>query len=536
MVYTPRKLADFVVKLLKSNTDNDDLEVKTILDPSSGEGSLLEAAQDVYGQNKHYIGIDVDKRAVNSIKDKYEIILDDTIIPQKSKTQTVAYWKKELPPIDIIIANPPWSSEKIYTREKISKAGFLLGKGQYDSYVLFLELSLNLISTNGYLAFIIPDSLFEAQNEDLRRLLATQVQIKVIARLGEKIFNEVNRATTVIICKKTLPMSESLTTCFRLSTKERKHFLQGAGSLIDYYNKNAHRVKQTRFLANASCNFDIDTRSNEESLLNKITSNTISWKDVFFFGRGVEISKHGMITYCPSCGKAQGYKKKQLSQGYKDCTYCGALICLNDTTTESIISTSPGINKEHIYVGENIKRYGIDGQNYIKKNIDGINYKNEYIYKSPKLLIRKTGLGIYCAADYTGTITNQTVYILKYKDNNTSIPLHYYLALINSRVVYYYYLKVYGENEWKSHPYLTKKILFSLPLRPYNGDELDKHIIALSKKLMNRYDYVEDTNLEKLIMDKYHLTTLERQLIYDEMNQLPDLSAINNMKVKNTNV
>ncbi len=110
--------------------------------------------------------------------------------------------------------------------------------------------------------------------------------------------------------------------------------------------------------------------------------------------------------------------------------------------------------------------------------------------------------------------------------------MEYYLALINSRIVYYYYLKVYGENEWKSHPYLTKKIIFTFPIRPYEGDETDKEIAELSKRLMRTYDRESDLQLENLIMKKYGLNKKEQHLISAEINRLPDLSAINNMKVE----
>ena len=185
-----------------------------------------------------------------------------------------------------------------------------------------------------------------------------------------------------------------------------------------------------------------------------------------------------------------------------------------------------------IYVGENVRRYKVDGANYIRKNIEGINYKNEDLYTPPKMLIRKTGLGIYCAIDYTGSVTSQTVYILKYKDNQQKVPLEYYLALINSRVVYYFYLKVYGENEWKSHPYLTKKIIYTLPVRPFEDSKTDREIIVLSSKLMKGYNHEDDIRLEKLIMKKYCLTDEERRLVLDEMSRLPNLSAVNDMKVE----
>lgn len=101
----------------------------------------------------------------------------------------------------------------------MEKAGFTLVAGQYDSYVLFIELAYNILSEDGVMAFIIPDSLFDTQNERLRKFLVENTKIKVIARLGEKIFDEVNRATTVIICQKSLPSEEEATAPYHKSHK-----------------------------------------------------------------------------------------------------------------------------------------------------------------------------------------------------------------------------------------------------------------------------------------------------------------------------
>ena len=49
---------------------------------------------------------------------------------------------------------------------------------------------------------------------------------------------------------------------------------------------------------------------------------------------------------------------------------------------------------------------------------------------------------------------------------------------------------------------------------------------------MQTYDYQTDLRLEKLIMQKYGLTVEEESLIFDEMNRLPNLSAVNNMKME----
>ena len=145
----------------------------------------------------------------------------------------------------------------------------------------------------------------------------------------------------------------------------------------------------------------------------------------------------------------------------------------------------------------------------------------------------KTGLGIKACIDYDGIYTSQTVYILKLKDECLQEPLEYYLALINSRVIYYFYIKKYGENEWKTHPYLTKNIIYSLPIKKYENNELCNQIVVFSKSLIKKYDYEKDIELEKLICKLYEISEKEEKLIYKTMNNLPNLRAVNMMKVKN---
>lgn len=532
VVYTPDRLAEFAAGLLYKEAAETNTELKSVLDPACGECALLCAAKKYFNRNVKYLGIDVDKEATMDADKDFEILYNDSILPRNVKKKTAEYWKSKMQKISAIIANPPWSSEKIYAREELKNAGFSLNTGQYDSFVLFVELAYNLLDEGGYFSFIIPDSLFDAQNEKLRRFLTEKTQIKVIARLGEKIFEEVNRATTVLVCRKAKPTKESVTHCFRLTTEDRKKFLTSDLSLLYFYSEGVHDVLQGRFAENVACNFDVDTHSDEEALLAKIKKHSINWEETFIFGRGVEISKAGKVVFCPSCGYAQGYKKSQLAEGKKKCTNCGSEIPVTEGSVQNVISRNQTPQTVQIYVGENVRRYGITGECYIKPKIPGINYKNRAMYNPPKLLVRKTGLGIYASIDYTGSMTSQTVYILKFKNSQHQVPLEYYLALLNSRVVYYFYLKAYGENEWKSHPYFTKQIIYSLPIREFENSELDREIIEVASELAHEYNYAKDVQLEKLVMKKYGLVKNESDMVYGEMNRLPDLSAINNMKVE----
>ncbi len=533
VVYTPDKLAEFTAELLYSESKNSTYENMTILDPACGESALLFAMKKIYQDNAKYIGIDIDKQTIEinrmNGRDNINYYQGDFLCCMKEEC-TFAYWMNKMGKIDLLIANPPWSCERLYSREELVKEGYTLIDGQYDNYFLFIEQSINLMKDGGSAAFILPDSLFSNDAIKLRKLLCKTTNILVIARLGEKIFPNVNRATTVIVIRKEMPTKQSKTKCFRLGTKERKQVLNNEVKLMDCFLNRAHEVKQTRFDETEEALFDIDLYENEEKFMLKLEQNNMDWSKTFSFGRGVEISKSGNVVICKHCNLAQGYSKMQANLKTKNCVSCGKKIQFEESNIMNIISEEKMENMEKIFVGENIQRYYTKGNRYIKLGVDGINYKNESLYLPPKILIRKTGLGINAFLDNESTYISQTIYSCQFLDKEIDAPIEYYLALLNSRVVYYYYLKKYGENEWKSHPYLTKKIIFSLPLKKYCDTGLTNEICQLAQKLLIGYDRQIDIMLEKKIFELYELSYYEILMVMDEINKLPDLSAINGMK------
>ena len=183
VVYTPDSLATFVAGLLIDSIKSTNVNVENVLDPACGEGALLMAYKSVSNCDSRFWGIDIDDDVIQKNIAEYEVCKSDAILPKTRKT-TKEYWKDRIPKIQAIIANPPWSSEKIYDRGELRKAGFKLVDGQYDSYVLFIELAYNLLEEEGFFAFIIPDSLFDAQNKELRKFLVENTQIKVIIRIN----------------------------------------------------------------------------------------------------------------------------------------------------------------------------------------------------------------------------------------------------------------------------------------------------------------------------------------------------------------
>lgn len=433
VVYTPETLANFTAKLLLSETTFNIFDSKnnvTVLDPACGEGMLLKEFNREFRIHHntpiHSVGVDIEEEVIHNNKksynDTYQFICKNTIIPS-NKLTAISYWKHEIKTPSFIIANPPWSSKKIFSKSDLSRAGYEFYTGQYDSYVLFIELCLKLVKKDGMLAFIIPDSLFSGENKMLREYLLKHTQIRVIARLGEKLFPHINRATSVIILKNSFPTLDSTTTCYRLDTTDRKKFLAGSLDIFDSYIQKKHSVLQKRFEDNQNYVFDIDARREEEFLLKKIEINHINWNEVFHFGRGVEISKSGIVVKCEHCQSVQGYSKKHLKLGSKVCQACGKITTVNESNIFNIISRTNKTGYVPMYVGENLHRYSFDGIRYILPNVNGINYKSSKLYYPPKILIRKTGLGIFACIDYESTYISQTIYSCNFIQKNWIIEI-----------------------------------------------------------------------------------------------------------------
>lgn len=536
-VYTPSALSTFVAQLLVDEIGPVEGPLN-ILDPACGQLSLLASIYDLVGDKGSYCGIDFDSEAIEQSRlysaehnFQVQLIEDDFIKPQTVETSE-SYWVKRLGKTDVIIANPPWSSEHLYERDELAEKGFALLDGQYDGYSLFVELGIKVLAHAGYAAFILPDSFFSAAELSLRRYLTSNTEIKVIARLGEKLFPDVHRATTVVVLRANKPRGDCPVKCFRLDTDTRKSVLRGDVTLYNAYRDGMHVVSQNRF-NDANFTFDIDATDRDETLLNKIMSTGYGWTTHVKFHRGVELSKSGLISVCPHCGKASAPKRSEGIGSLRQCKFCGGSFTITENNRLLIMSEKPCDGYRSILVGESIGRYDFRGARYIKTGVAGINYKDASIYEGPKLLVRKTGMGLKAVVDLNSRMVSQTIYFFSpIHDPEDSVDeLYYYCALLNSRVVYFFYSKRYGENEWKSHPYLTKKILQSLPMPSFDKDDENcQSISKLSRSLNGEYNREKDMLLEEQVVKRYGLNPREVAVIREELRKLPDLEAIKEMK------
>lgn len=507
-VFTPPFLATWTAQVL---ADRLPLETPlSILDPACGDGALLTAAKRVIPHADLY-GADIDPDVAQLASLRLEGAARVHTIDMLASLELAT---KRFGSLDALICNPPWGADVAVPPADLRAAGFSLATGQYDSWCLFVEASFRLLKDDGIAVFILPDAVFMPEHAPVRRLLATRSTLELIARLGEGLFKGIYRGTTVIAFRNTPPPPHHLVNVFRLLQHQRRAVLRGLADLAHVFSDSSSKAPQRRFHSDGTCRWDIDVRASDSRTIRKLEANPGDWYRPLDAGRGVEISKKGLTVRCPACSYSipKPTRTRQVV-----CPQCNLASNSDDMPTRKVVKPLDANEclKGHIpfVVGEDVNRYRMSCTRQIQLGVPGLNYKSLSTYAKERLLIRKTGVGLKATITDDYAATNQVVfhYSMRPDYHNYGFYLHYLLGVLCSRIVFAYHLQKAGENEWRSHPYVTPKSLRALPIPcPRKGTRLwaQAHSIAseVRKHLINGgQSQNRDLRIERLVAGLYEL-------------------------------
>ncbi len=477
-VFTPRFLATWCAALLKEHLG--EIWSGNLLDPACGDGELLDAALEQLS-NARLFGMDIDheaSRAAQTRLGKSAVIKTEDMLLSSSLDKRQQSFR-----IGALISNPPWGADLLHSSRHLRALGYSLANGQFDSWSLFVEMSLKALEDDGMAVFILPDAIFSPEYAPTRSLISKHHTIELIARLGEGIFKGVYRATTVLLIRKSKPKPTHVVEVFRLSKTQRAAVLSGALDLQNARQLGSHHVSQSRFVSDAGCRWDIDVRHSDQNLLGRLEASGGSWTDLIVSGRGVELSKRGRVKVCKHCSRATPSPTRPRDV---TCQGCGLTAHSEEMTTQKIVKADTGKQPGFmpLIVGEDIGRYVLSCSRQIKLDVPGINYKSLELYSQERLLVRKTGVGLKATVTKKVAASNQVVFHYVSLSKELNFILYYILGVLSSRVMFAYHLRKSGENEWRSHPYVTPKTLKELPIpAPKYGTQAWRQAIEIASRV-----------------------------------------------------
>ena len=390
-------------------------------------------------------------------------------------------WEKEFPEIfenggfDIVVGNPPYVSTKQiptndrnYYWKKYKEILF----SEMDLYEIFIYKSVNeLLKNKGYLGFITPDSYFTNTSfELLRKYLLEKTKITEIIDFPYRFypFEEVNTETAIIILNKKI---ERNFVNLRVSNKNVNNLY------LKESLKNNIQLNQEEILMKYNNKIIV----NMNSVLNKLLKNNLK------FGNYLELHKGWM-----SVPKKIEVNSKEIETGIF-------------TKEEAIKNDIIGNCSEYLE-GRDIHRYftdQVDKYVYIR-NIDKITKEWHF---SPKIILQRiVGQNknkIFATIDLNQKIIFPNANLVNLRNRNDDV--RFYLTILNSRLISYFYNLYYGE----SNTNLTKIAFENIPLtdiksinqQPFieKADEmlsLNKNFQELSQKFQRMI--VREFGLEKI--------------------------------------
>jgi SAM-dependent methyltransferase len=350
------------------------------------------------------------------------------------------------PCIDLFIANPPYLAAK---NNDLSGYRFAQQRGQADSYLLFLNLALQVVRPGGWIGLVLPDPLLARANAGRERAhLLEEATLHHLWHFSDVFAADVG--AVVIIAQKCPARRMHSVSWIRGRWQSNSTFA------------SQHQVQQSLFSRQPGAEF--------RYLLSQ--------------GRGAALE------HLRTCLEETPANKRRLaplgeflsiSRG-EELGRDNPFIQNSTCDRHDLICGQPALPTNYP-----VLRGGIDIHAYTPPITDcqiarqAITKPLER-YLSPKLLVVKSTDRLQAALDLQGHIALQTLYLLHPRQQHESLDqLYFFLALLNSRLLREYVYVLHTAYKWVQ-PQIEQRILASLPV-PIVKPEDQQQILERAKAL-----------------------------------------------------
>jgi len=400
-------------------------------------------------------------------------------------------WRFEFPEVlnddgdfvgfDVVIGNPPYINFRDIksTEEKIYfTTNFTTSEYQTDLFILFIELSYNLLKFIGQFSFILPNSLTNnLNNSKIRKFILEKSMIYSIVNTPIGVFPDATVDTIVILT--TLPKRNGGNPVSTFSSINQN--IENIGILL-----------QKEFEENKNYYFDFLTDRRIKTIIENIEKETV-------FLDSITDSSSGIKEYETGKGippQTEEDRKKKVFNSTKkiDRTY-----------------------RKHI-TGADIEPY------FIKWKGDYLKYgpwiaapRDEKFFKGERLIIReipgyKKLIAAYTNDDYT---VKNTAHVFI---PNSQFDVKYLVGLINSKLIGFYFINKFSERD-KVFPKAKIGQCRLLPIKSISKNDQK----PISKKVNNilaikKQDPAADTvslesEIDRMVYKLYGLTDEEIRIV-----------------------
>ena len=367
------------------------------------------------------------------------------------------------PCVDLFLANPPYLAAK---NTDLSAYPTAHRRGQADSYLLFLNLGLQIVRSGGWLGLVLPDPLLARTNAASERTrLLKEFTIHHLWHLSDVFTAQVG--AVVIIAQKSPPRSQHQVAWKR---EKWKHITAAASNARPIpLTSPASTVSQSLLLHQPCAELRYLLSNEHGSILERLQSYLASTPTSS--SALAPLNEFVSISRGEEFGRKSSYLIQQETSNSRNVEPSWSP---SDTTLLPYFPLLRG--------GKDIRPFRPPhscwwiAREAIAKPLER--------YLSPKLLVVKSTDRLQAVLDLQGHVALQTLYLLHLRKQDAPVDdLYFFLALLNSRLLQRYVYVLYTAYKWVQ-PQIEQHVLAQLPVPIVTVSEKEA-VIARSKLLVH---------------------------------------------------
>lgn len=227
--YTPKIIADFLIDYLAIKLDGNSL---TILEPSAGDGVFIRSIYEHKSFSeriKMVIAVEKEGKELEKIK-----AITKSISFKATHSDFLEFQKNNKQKFNLVIGNPPYikknllAKEQVFLCENIHKIFPSLSENKIKNiWTAFLLRSINFVSVDGIIAFVLPSELLQVKfAAELRTLILKEFERVEIFTFKELLFKECKGQDTLLLIGERKSQNKGVYYCNieKLSNLKEKKF------------------------------------------------------------------------------------------------------------------------------------------------------------------------------------------------------------------------------------------------------------------------------------------------------------------------
>ena len=404
-------------------------------------------------------------------------LIDDPIIAGEKAFK----WEDEFKDImdnggfDVIIGNPPYvftrgnnftNEEKNYYTHK-----YKLSDYQINTYLLFIEKAFGLLKTNGYLGFIIPNTWLTIDTfKNLREFILKNTCNTTIINIKDKVFQEANVDTCILLFKKNIPNSIVL------------------AEFLEHSLKIKNTMQYNEILKTENYIININLSKTNKNIIDKINKNSTELLNLSIVSTGIKAYQVGK-------GKPPQTKNDVKNRIYH------SLVSLNDTYIKYL-------------EGKNVQRYLLTWSKEYLSYGDWIAEPRKSVkFNEERILVRQIPSqppycinAIYTEKNYINDINSMIVF-------NFSINPLFILGILNSKLISFWFINTFDKLQRGIFPQFKVKELQAFPI-PNSTSNQQQSLAEKAEKMieLNKKLYDEKQKALELVEIEYKPKKISQKL------------------------